>query len=363
MSNRAHIGVRTAALACLVLLVAPASALAHGLDADADPNRALVDYLGLGIRHMLGGWDHLLFIAGVVLLAGGLRTAAKLVSLFVAGHSLTLLIATLVGWQLNAELVDAVIAMSLVYVGVLGIRRGRSGGDLRVIGAGVFAFGLVHGLGLSTRLQHLGLPDDGLVERIVLFNVGVEIGQLTALAAIVGVGTFIARRLPDPAQMRRHTFGAMTLSGLLAAAVLSFPGEETRSNQQRVADARGKETACVQRDTAMPRFVGGGHPEKRFFAPRERPRDADLVHVITDGFVAVRYDPELAGDEVAALERFVAHPDSELVVGAPDPDQAEVIKAVAAYRTLTCSRVDIEGLTTFRDEWLAFVRQQRLQQG
>jgi hypothetical protein len=296
-------------------------------------------------------------------LAGGLRPAAKLVSVFVAGHSLTLLVATLAGWQLNAERVDAVIALSLVYVGVLGIRRARgTAGDLRLVGMGVFAFGLVHGLGLSTRLQHLGLPDDGLVERILLFNLGVEIGQLTALAVIVGVGTFVARRLSNPSETRRYSFGALTFSGLLAAAVLSFPGEQTRTSQQRVADAQGSATACTQRDTALPRFIGGGHPKKQFFGPHEQARDADLVHVITDGLVAVRYHPELPAADVKALRRFVTHPDSEFVIGAPDPSQTEPVRAVAAYRTLTCSRVDVEGLSTFRDEWLAFVRQQQAQQ-
>jgi hypothetical protein len=84
------------------------------------------------------------------------------------------------------------------------------------------ASALAHGLGLSTRLQHLGLPEEGLVERIVLFNVGVEIGQVSALAAMVGIGTLIARRLPNPRELRRYTFGALTASGLLAAATL-FP--------------------------------------------------------------------------------------------------------------------------------------------
>jgi hypothetical protein len=79
----------------------------------------------------------------------------------VAGHSLTLLVATLAGWKLNATVVDVVIALSLVYVAVQWI-RGRPE-SLRVMGVPVFAFGLVHGLGLSTRLQALGLPDDGLV--------------------------------------------------------------------------------------------------------------------------------------------------------------------------------------------------------
>jgi len=139
------------------LLLAPAAASAHALFGDQDPNRPLVDYLSLGFLHMVGGWDHLLFITGVVLLAGNVRSAAKLITLFVAGHSLTLLIATLAGWRLNATAVDVVIALSLVYVGVQGW-RGRPT-ELRLTGAIVFGFGLVHGLGLSTRLQALRLPE------------------------------------------------------------------------------------------------------------------------------------------------------------------------------------------------------------
>jgi hypothetical protein len=363
MNKRAPLISRISVLALVGLLAVPASAAAHGLDGNADPNRPVIDYLWLGVRHMLGGWDHLLFIAGVVLLAGGLRPAAKLVSVFVAGHSLTLLVATLAGWQLNADLVDAVIALSLVYVGVLGIRRARgAGGSLQSVGAGVFAFGLVHGLGLSTRLQHLGLPDDGLVGRILLFNVGVEIGQLTALTAIVGAGTLIARRLSNADEMRRYSFGALALSGLLAAAVLSFPSAETRSNQRTLADAAGQGSACTQRDAAMPRFAGGDHPDKKFFAPDERARDEDLTHVITDGLIAVRYHPELPEADVTALKRFVHHPASEFVVAAPDPGQTEPVRAVAAYRTLTCSKLDVAGLSTFRDDWLAHVRQLRRQQ-
>jgi hypothetical protein len=234
---------------------------------------------------------------------------------------------------------------------------------LRLVGAGVFAFGLVHGLGLSTRLQHLGLPDDGLVGRILLFNLGVEIGQLTALATIVGVGTLVARRLRNPDELRRHAFGALAVSGLLAAAVLSFPSEETRSNQQTVAYTRGRASACTQRDSSMPRFVGGDHPEKRFFGPREQARDEDLVHVVTDGLIAVRYSPELPAAGVTALRRCVNHPASEFVIASPDPAQSEPVRAVAAYRTLSCSKVDVEGLSTFRDDWLAYVREFRQRQG
>jgi hydrogenase/urease accessory protein HupE len=108
-----------------VFLASPVAAFAHDLGLDDDPNRPLWKYLWFGFLHMATGWDHLLFILGVVLIAGSVGTAAKLISLFVAGHSITLLIATLAGWQLDPTLVDVVIALSVVYVGVRGIAGGR----------------------------------------------------------------------------------------------------------------------------------------------------------------------------------------------------------------------------------------------
>jgi len=93
---------------------------AHGIGEDA-AGRSTIEYIPLGMEHMLLGWDHLVFIAGVLLLATGLKEAAKLISLFVLGHSITLIAATLAGWQLDATAVDVVIALSLVYVGVQGM--------------------------------------------------------------------------------------------------------------------------------------------------------------------------------------------------------------------------------------------------
>src|SRR5215213_3251494 len=225
----------TAALACAGSIAFPAVAAAHGLAGGYDPNRPVPDYLWLGFWHMVAGWDHLLFIAGVVLLSETVRTAAKLISLFALGHSLTLLTATLAGWRLDPTFVDAVIALSLVYVGVQGLRARPE--NARVLAAIVFGFGLVHGLGLSTRLQDLGLPDGGLVIRVVLFNVGVEVGQLVALAVMVGVGMLVVRRLRQPADARRPAFAMLTVAGLVAAAVISFPAGEAETV------ARG--SACV----------------------------------------------------------------------------------------------------------------------
>lgn len=340
----------------LVGLAAPVSASAHALFGDHDPNRPLIEYLTIGFGHMALGWDHLLFISGVVLLAGSLKTAAKLISLFVAGHSLTLLVATLAEWKLDATVVDVVIALSLVYVGIQGW-RGRPE-SLRVFGAVVFGFGLVHGLGLSTRLQDLGLPESGLVERVLLFNVGVELGQLAALTVIVGIGTLLARDLGERRdEIRGYSFFAIAIAGLVAAAVISFPSED--SDKEEVVAGEQK-TACTQEDTEPPQVLGGDHPAKQFFGPDEEAPEEDLTHVTGDGFVIVRYAPELPAADVARLEELVNDPASnQYVIAAADPEQDEPLRAVTARRLLSCTEADIAGLTAFRDEWFEYLQEQQ----
>ena len=286
------------------------------------------------------GMDHLLFITGVVLLADSVARAAKLISLFVLGHSITLLAATIAGWQLNATLVDVVIALSVAYVGVQGV-RGRPP-NWRVTGTVVFAFGLVHGLGLSTRLQDLGLPDTGVVGRVVRFNVGVELGQLVALSVIVAVGTLLVRRIPRSAAVSRVGFGALVAAGLVAAVVLSVPSEEETGSLAS--------TSCREAGYRPEAPPVGDHPEKGFYAPGERFSGFDLLHVMQDGYVVVRYADSLPARQRRALEDWVLK-DDLAVIAAADDDQAEPIHAFTDGRQLTCSRVDLAALTAFRDRW------------
>lgn len=140
-------------------------------------------------------------------------------------------------------------------------------------GAAVLAFGLIHGLGLSARLQDLGLPDEGLVEQ------------------------------------------------------------------------------------AQPGGLGGGHPAKPFFEPDEAAPAEDLAHVIGDGYVIVRYDPDAPAGDVDALRSFVEETGGQFIAAAPaDDQQTEPLFAVTALKTLTCEEFDVEGLRSFYDEWLEFVR-------
>jgi len=178
-------------LIAVVLLLAGA-ALGHGVaERDAawleqHAGRAPVLFAYLGAKHMVTGYDHLLYLVGVIFFLRRPRDIALYVTLFAAGHSLTLLGGVLGGVRLNPSLVDAVIGLSVVYKGfenLDGFRAtiGRQP-DPRVA---VFMFGLAHGFGLATKMQQLTLSPEGLVANILAFNVGVELGQLLALALLL----------------------------------------------------------------------------------------------------------------------------------------------------------------------------------
>ncbi len=142
-------------------------------------------YIYLGAKHMVTGYDHLLFLAGVIFFLYRLKDVALYVTLFAVGHSVTLLLGVLGGWHVNAYLVDAIIGFSVVYKAfenLGGFRRLGFQPDMR---AAVLVFGFFHGFGLATKLQDLALSKDGLVTNMVSFNVGVEIGQLLALSLIL----------------------------------------------------------------------------------------------------------------------------------------------------------------------------------
>ena len=176
------------------LLLPAVAAWAHGIS-EADKQRMLdggyLQYIGLGASHMLTGYDHLLFLFGVVFFLTRFVDVAKFVTAFTLGHGITLIFATFLKITWNFWLVDALIAISVIYKGF-----DNKGGFQKHLGmkspnllAVVFGFGLLHGFGLSTRLQQLPLGDDnvGILMRILSFNVGVELGQIAALVVMVGL--------------------------------------------------------------------------------------------------------------------------------------------------------------------------------
>jgi hypothetical protein len=174
-------------------LTAASSAYAHNVS--AEDARLIAGktgwhfglYVWLGAKHMVTGYDHLLFLVGVVFYLSSFRSILIYVSLFSLGHSLTLVLGVLAGLDVSPYIVDAIIGFSVIYKGFDNLK-----GFQTVFGveppnekAAVMVFGLFHGLGLATKLQDLGLRPDGLLENLLSFNLGVEAGQISALIAIV----------------------------------------------------------------------------------------------------------------------------------------------------------------------------------
>src|SRR5215831_1490647 len=149
--------------------------------------RAIIPLMYLGAKHMVTGYDHLLFLVGVIFFLYRLEDVLLYVSLFAVGHSITLL----GGIRVNPYLIDAIIGFSVVYKAfenMDGFRRFLAvQPDTKLA---VLVFGLFHGLGLAAKLQDFSLAREGLVANIVSFNVGVEIGQVLALTAILIAFTY-----------------------------------------------------------------------------------------------------------------------------------------------------------------------------
>ena len=210
-------------LAAAAVLV-PMVAMAHGIS-EADRQSMLdggyLRYIGLGASHMLTGYDHLLFLFGVVFFLTGFKDVAKFVTVFTIGHCITLIFATYYKITWNYYLVDAIIALSVIYKGF-----DNNGGFQKYFQmaspnllAAVFGFGLLHGFGLSTRLQQLPLGDDNtaMLLRILSFNVGVEFGQIAALTVMLALLAIWRKR----ASFARFSFAA-NLAIVYAGVYLLF---------------------------------------------------------------------------------------------------------------------------------------------
>ena len=184
----------------VILLLTAADAFAHGVSDDdkafivQNSGMQLLPFIYLGAKHMVTGYDHLLFLFGVIFFLYRMRDVGVYVTLFAVGHSITLLYGVLSGTHVNPYLVDAIIGLSVVYKALDNL-----GAFKRVLGfqpntkAAVLIFGFFHGFGLATKLQEFTLSPEGLVPNILAFNVGVEFGQLLALGAILIIMGFWRR--------------------------------------------------------------------------------------------------------------------------------------------------------------------------
>ncbi|MDF1645339.1 MAG: HupE/UreJ family protein [Pseudomonadales bacterium] len=176
----------------LSLAIFPADVLAHGVTEgdkgfiQESSGIMILPFIYLGAKHMVTGYDHLLFLVGVIFFLYRFKDVGIYVSLFALGHTLTLMTGTLMQISVNAYLIDAIIGFSIVYKALdnLGAFQQWFGfqPDTRIA---TMIFGLFHGFGLATKILDYQVSADGLVTNLIAFNVGVELGQLLALGVIL----------------------------------------------------------------------------------------------------------------------------------------------------------------------------------
>ena len=182
------------------LLIGMPEALAHAV-AEGDKGFIqessgvmLIPFIYMGAKHMMTGYDHLLFLFGVIFFLYRLKDVGLYVTLFAVGHSVTLLFGVLTEISISSYIIDAIIGFSVVYKAIE-----KKGAFKRWFGyqpntkAATLVFGLLHGFGLATKIQEYEISADGLIPNLIAFNVGVEIGQLLALSAILIVMGFWRR--------------------------------------------------------------------------------------------------------------------------------------------------------------------------
>jgi hypothetical protein len=213
-------------LLCLVAALlgatfAPIEAMAHGIaTGDAgfileSTGVLLFPFAYLGAKHMVTGYDHLLFLLGVIFFLYRLKDIALYVTLFAVGHSLTLILGVLTGFGVNAYLIDAILGLSVVYKAMdnIGAFQRWFGfqPDTRMA---TLIFGLFHGLGLATKILEFEISPDGLFANLIAFNVGVEIGQLLALGTIL-IAMSYWRRTPSFGRRAYTTNVAIMAAGFV----------------------------------------------------------------------------------------------------------------------------------------------------
>lgn len=216
-------------LICLLtltsLMVLSTAALAHAV-AEGDKGYIqeisgikILPFIYLGAKHMVTGYDHILFLLGVIFFLYRLKDIALYVTLFAVGHSMTMLLGVYFNIGINSYIIDAIIGLSVVYKAL-----DNMGAYQRWFGwqpntkAATFIFGLFHGFGLSSKILDYDIAPDGLLPNLLAFNVGVEIGQLLALAAILIVMGYWRRT----ASFWRHAYTANTVMMTLGFVLIGY---------------------------------------------------------------------------------------------------------------------------------------------
>lgn len=210
--------IRLTILTLSMLTLSISAAMAH----DVTPGDAgyiqeiwgihIIPFIYLGAKHMITGYDHILFLLGVVFFLYHMRDVTIYVSLFALGHSVTMLLGVWFGWGINAYIIDAIIGLSVVYKALdnLGAFQKWFGFQPNTKAA-TLIFGLFHGTGLASKILEYQIAEDGLLANLLSFNVGVEVGQLLALFVILIVMGYWRR---SPNFLRQAQYANIIMVGL-----------------------------------------------------------------------------------------------------------------------------------------------------
>ncbi len=261
LSNKPTLILRALFLSALIFIIDTNQALAHGLS-EADKATAItggnLQYIWLGLTHMLTGYDHLAFVFGIVFFLTSFKEIAKYITAFTLGHSITLIYATFNHIQLNHYIIDAIIALSICYIGFHNLRHRpqtlssnpqtvatESPNNTPLMLAMIFSLGLIHGFGLSTILQQLPLDKDNLLANIISFNIGIELGQLIALGLLLPI-LYLLRKTNVFPLISKLINGALIICG--AALFIMQMQDYAADQSQKAAQPQIKKTTQTKQE-------------------------------------------------------------------------------------------------------------------
>ena len=308
-----------------LLVILPQLGYPHGMS-EAD-KLAIIEggnlrYMWLGVTHMLSGYDHLLFVFGIIFFLTNIKDIIKYITAFTLGHSVTLIFATFNAIQLNYFLIDAIIGLSVCYVAFANIGGFRKYLNINQPNMMVMitGLGLMHGFGLSTRLQELPLSEDSLLLNIISFNVGIELGQISALAFMLII---LATWRKSPAF---QTFSLIANYGLILAGGLLFlmqmhgyehhnNPEEFAVNTQSFENTKNNSAGATilpqpqRKDSVNITIPARGNKEYKFFIEK----GATLEYIWQTNGEALFFDfhGEPAGDTTGYFKSFKKSTDSQ----------------------------------------------------
>ena len=241
-------------LLAVFAMLLTSQAFAHGMS-EAEKQIIIeggnLRYIWIGATHMLSGYDHLAFVFGIIFFLTRFKDIVKYVTAFTLGHSITLIFATFNAIQVNYFLIDAIIALSVCYIAFANLDGFKKYLNVTAPNmlAMIFGLGLIHGLGLSTRLQQLPLSEDHLLMNIISFNVGIELGQITALALMLLIIAAFRKSHSFPIFSKISNFGLILAGGFLF--LMQMHGYEHTANAEEYSTGSEPANNAKNSDSAQ----------------------------------------------------------------------------------------------------------------